>query len=68
MPQGKPAGVRCLHLTDDQRCDLFGDPRRPVVCGTLQPRIEMCGDNREQALIYLTRLERMTQPDVVSTS
>src|SRR5687767_14313051 len=24
MPQGKPAGVRCVQLTEDNRCRLFG--------------------------------------------
>ncbi|MEZ4830770.1 MAG: YkgJ family cysteine cluster protein [Caldilineaceae bacterium] len=32
MPNGKPAGVRCIQLTDDNRCKLFGLPERPVVC------------------------------------
>ena len=62
MPQGKPAGVPCLHLMEDLRCELFGDPRRPAVCGNLQPRAEMCGETREQALIHLMQLERLTQP------
>ena len=29
----KPAGVRCPHLTPDNLCALYGDPRRPEVCG-----------------------------------
>ncbi len=62
MPHGKPAGVRCLHLTADLRCELFGDPRRPAVCGNLQPNTEMCGETREAALIYLTQLDRLTRP------
>lgn len=62
MPQGKPAGVRCVQLDADNRCKLFGDPRRPAVCGGLQPSMEMCGDSREQALVYLRRLEWETRP------
>ncbi len=62
MPQGKPAGVRCVQLTDDNRCRLFGDPRRPAFCGTLQPSFEMCGNSREHALEFLGRLERETAP------
>ena len=31
MPQGKPAGVRCVQLTDDNRCAIFGQPERPKV-------------------------------------
>lgn len=62
MPEGKPAGVPCLHLTPDLRCDLFGDPRRPAVCGGLQPSPEMCGETREYALRHLSELERLTAP------
>lgn len=62
MPDGKPAGVRCVQLLDDERCAIFGDPRRPAVCSGLRPGVEMCGDNREQALLFLARLERATAP------
>ena len=60
MPRGKPAGVRCIQLDDANRCRLFGQPERPAVCGGLQPQPEMCGDSREQALVYLQRLESLT--------
>lgn len=63
LPQGKPAGTRCLHLTTELRCALFGDPRRPAVCGSLQPQREMCGETREQATVYLERLESLTRPE-----
>jgi len=62
MPDGKPAGVRCVQLDEANRCKLFGDPRRPAVCGGLQASAEMCGETREQALVYLQRLERATRP------
>jgi hypothetical protein len=62
MPDGKPAGVRCVQLTDDNLCQLFGLPERPAVCVRLRPSAEMCGESREEALIYLTELERMTNP------
>lgn len=60
MPDGKPAGVRCVQLAADYRCLIFGDPRRPAVCSSLKPSLEMCGEVREQALVYLARLERET--------
>lgn len=60
MPQGKPAGVRCVQLLDDQRCAIFGDPRRPAVCGSLKPAVEMCGSSRPEAMAYLLRLEVLT--------
>jgi len=62
MPQGKPAGVRCVQLTPDNRCKLFGLPERPAICSKLQPSEEMCGSSRPEALVYLTFLEQATQP------
>lgn len=59
---GKPAGERCIQLDQNQRCRLFGDPRRPAVCGQLQPSPEMCGDNRHAALNWLAELEQATTP------
>lgn len=63
MPHGKPAGVRCLHLTTDNRCALYGRPERPEVCRLFQASLETCGHTRRQAIIYLTALERATRPD-----
>lgn len=60
MPNGKPAGVRCLQLDEADRCRLFGRPERPAVCGGLRPQAEMCGESREHALRYLRRLEALT--------
>jgi hypothetical protein len=60
MPGGKPAGVRCVQLDDDQNCRIFGHPSRPAVCASLKPSTEMCGDNREQAMMFLQRLESLT--------
>ena len=62
MPQGKPAGVRCIQLDDANGCMIFGRPERPAVCGGLAPSPDMCGDNREAAMLFLARLERDTQP------
>ena len=62
MPHGKPAGVRCAQLDDDNRCQIFGRPERPAFCGGLQPSAEMCGDSREQAIAWLGALERATAP------
>ena len=62
MPDGKPAGVRCVQLSDDNRCLLFGRPERPAVCVSLRASAEMCGESREEALLYLSFLERATAP------
>jgi hypothetical protein len=61
MPNGKPAGVRCIQLTDDHRCAIFDDPRRPAVCASLRPEPAMCGADREHAMHWLTRLEAATR-------
>ena len=62
MPQGKAAGVRCVQLTEDDHCRLFGLPERPAFCVSLQPSREMCGENEAEAMQYLVQLERLTQP------
>jgi hypothetical protein len=62
MPEGKPAGVRCVQLTGDNRCKLFGKPERPAVCARLRPSAEMCGQTSEQAYRFLIELELATRP------
>ena len=62
MPNGKPAGVRCVQLDAQNRCKVFGKPERPAFCGGLQPSLEMCGENREQAIRWLDELELATAP------
>ena len=62
MPAGKPAGVRCVQLDDDLRCLLFGRPERPAVCVSLRPGPDMCGESRQEAVDFLSRLERATAP------
>jgi uncharacterized protein len=62
MPDGKPAGVRCVQLGEDNRCLIFGRPERPAFCGGLQPSREMCGDSREEAIRWLDELESATAP------
>ena len=62
MPDGKPAGVRCVQLSADNRCLLFGRPERPAVCRDLRPAESMCGRTAGQAYAYLARLERLTEP------
>jgi hypothetical protein len=63
MPDGKPAGVRCVQLDMQNRCMIFGKPERPAFCASLQPSAEMCGNNREQAMMWLTNLETLTKPN-----
>ena len=62
MPDGKPAGVRCVQLADDERCAIFGMPDRPAFCAGLRPSEEMCGASRDHAIAWITRLEAATAP------
>lgn len=66
MPDGKPAGVACIHLDAAYRCQLFGKPERPGFCAGLQPSLDMCGDthqSREYAIRWLNALEVATRPN-----
>jgi len=60
MPNGKPAGVRCIHLTHDYKCAIFDSPERPEVCDKFAAEPLICGCNREEALQILTDLEEQT--------
>ena len=62
MPEGKPAGVRCVQLDDEDRCRLFGRRERPAVCLSLTPHEDMCGTSREQAMRWLGWMEDETRP------
>ncbi len=62
MPEGKPAGVACVHLDEQMGCRLFGDSRRPVLCDAFKAESAICGETREQALRILDELEVLSQP------
>jgi len=62
MPQGKPAGVRCVQLDERNACRIFGRPDRPAVCRQLRPEPDMCGSGSADALRRLGALERATRP------
>jgi uncharacterized protein len=64
MPDGKPAGVRCVQLDAENRCRIFGRPERPAFCAGLQASAEMCGASREHAMAWLGKLEFETSPEV----
>ncbi|HCG7908653.1 TPA: YkgJ family cysteine cluster protein [Vibrio parahaemolyticus] len=60
MPMGKPAGVRCVQLNDDNLCKLFGKPERPKVCHDFKPCPVVCGKSNQEALDNITELEQLT--------
>jgi hypothetical protein len=56
MPGGKPAGVRCIHLMDDYRCNIYNDKGYPPVCAGFNAEKEFCGNDREEAMRILYSL------------
>lgn len=61
MPEGKPAGVRCVQLDENNLCRLFNHPDRPKICEAFKFSKWVCADNRAQAIQVLTELEYATQ-------
>ena len=57
MPNGKPAGTKCIHLMDDYRCGIFASPDRPKVCGQYEAEELFCGNTRNDAIMILAGLE-----------
>lgn len=68
MPDGKPAGVRCIQLTDNNLCAIFGKKERPACCSGLQASEEMCGQSRTEAMIWIADLEALTAPSISVSS
>ena len=62
MPEGKPAGVRCIHLTDDFKCAIFTSPERPSVCKGFKAEKLICGNSQTEALRNLYKLEDIDYP------
>jgi uncharacterized protein len=58
MADGKPAGVRCIHLLEDYRCAIYNDPSKPKVCSDFKAEPEFCGSTREDALRILYSLSK----------
>jgi hypothetical protein len=56
MPDGKPAGIRCIHLLNDYRCDIYNSPEKPKVCTDFKAEPEFCGSCREEAMRILGSL------------
>lgn len=62
MNDGKPAGVRCIQLDQNNFCRLFGKPERPKVCLDFKAERDICGQDNEQALDIIRILEQDTSP------
>jgi len=62
MPEGKPAGVRCVNLTSANTCSIYGEENYPRVCANFKADPQVCGENFSQAMFRLSRLESQTDP------
>ncbi|MDP0925511.1 YkgJ family cysteine cluster protein, partial [Klebsiella pneumoniae] len=62
MPQVKTSIFRCVHLSNDKLCNIFGSELRPKVCGNLQPSTDMCSTDLDASITYLLHLESSTAP------
>ena len=60
MPNGKPAGVRCIHLDERHYCAIFHSPDRPAVCARFQASADACGESFVDAMQRLQMLESLT--------
>ncbi|MCL4110208.1 UNVERIFIED_CONTAM: hypothetical protein GTU68_026728 [Idotea baltica] len=60
MPNGKPAGVRCVQLDANNSCKLFGLDERPPLCSAFQADSSVCGESSQQALTLIQTLELAT--------
>jgi Fe-S-cluster containining protein len=56
MANGKPAGVRCIHLMDDYQCAIYNEATKPIVCTGFNAEPEFCGSSREEAMRILGSL------------
>lgn len=62
MPNGKPAGVRCVHLTTDNLCALFSSNLRPAICSSFAADVVMCGSDGTEATKLIRIYEERTKP------
>ena len=60
MPDGKPAGVRCINLTSENICSIYLHPARPKVCKSYQATEEFCGRSYGEATARIAGLEAKT--------
>jgi uncharacterized protein len=58
MPDGKEAGVRCIHLLEDYQCAIYYNPEYPKVCSGFKAEKDFCGNNREEAMRILYSLSK----------
>ncbi|WP_299795841.1 YkgJ family cysteine cluster protein [uncultured Shewanella sp.] len=60
MPDGKAAGERCVQLSEDNLCKIFGSKERPDVCSSFSATYDVCGSSNNEALRLIAFLESQT--------
>jgi len=60
MPDGKPAGVRCVNLDENNCCIIHDKPNFPRVCRNFKFDPVCCGSTNEEAMKNLDKLEKLT--------
>ena len=60
MPDGKPAGERCVHLSVEFLCALFGRAERPAVCSQFKAAEDVCGADQAYAIRLIGWWENAT--------
>ncbi|RTR27035.1 YkgJ family cysteine cluster protein [Shewanella atlantica] len=60
MPEGKAAGERCVQLSEDNLCKIFGSNERPDVCSSFSATFDVCGKSNNEALRLIAFLESQT--------
>ena len=60
MPNCKRAGERCINLSDDNLCQIFGRADRPKVCEEFKASIDACGKTNQQAMAIIAHWESVT--------
>jgi len=58
MPEGKPVGVRCIHLLENFKCAIYTYQDKPKVCTDFKAEPEFCGSTQEEALRILFSLSK----------
>lgn len=58
MPDGKPANIKCINLSDNNLCKIIDYPERPKVCWNFKFDPLICGKDRAEAIKIMQSLEK----------
>jgi len=59
MPNGKIAGLPCIHLDCNRNCKIYHHDNRPQVCKDFKFDPEICGNNFVEAIENLEKLGKL---------